>query len=246
METLYSLFPDAGALMELASEDLAPILLRLASARMQPAGFIPEVVVQVSAIDVNAGRDYPFHKKQAVESHLNKAWNWVEREALIEPAPGMNGRNGWRVFTETGEAVARGQDLAKLRAVTKFPKDLLHPLIREKSWRAILRNSSSSAGDDLTDAVRSAFATLEESVRTAGALTKSDFGVDLMRNAFNPDKGPLRDRDTTKPKPEREASAIYSQEPMLPSDMVWLTVRLRSGLQKHKTNFSWRRTCSNR
>ena len=39
METLRSLFPTADALLAVSPEDLAPVLLRLARARLQPAGF---------------------------------------------------------------------------------------------------------------------------------------------------------------------------------------------------------------
>ena len=39
METLRSLFPTADALLAISPEDLAPVLLRLARARLQPAGF---------------------------------------------------------------------------------------------------------------------------------------------------------------------------------------------------------------
>jgi Protein of unknown function (Hypoth_ymh) len=127
----------------------------------------------------------------------------------LRPAPGINGRNGWRNLTETGEAVARGHDLAQLRAAADFPKELLHPAIREKSWRAILHSSNAGAEDELADAVRSAFAALEEAVRTAGKFARQDHGVDLMRDAFHVEEGPLRDQDMTKPKPEREALGTY-------------------------------------
>jgi sugar (pentulose or hexulose) kinase len=109
------------------------------------------------------------------------------------------------VLTESGEAVARGQDPARLLAAANFPKELLHPVIREKSWRAIVNSSNAGAEDELADAVRSAFAVLEEAVRTAGGFTRNDSGAPLMRDAFNVDKGPIRDRDMSRPQPEREA-----------------------------------------
>jgi hypothetical protein len=101
--------------MKLRPEEVAPVLLRLALPRIQGAGFIPESVAQVSVVEAAANRDYPFCKKQAVSAFLNSAWSWIERNGLSEPAEGMNGRNGWRHLTEAGEAVANGQDLARLR-----------------------------------------------------------------------------------------------------------------------------------
>ena len=43
METLRSLFPTADALLAVSPEDLAPMLLRLARARVQGVGFWPEL-----------------------------------------------------------------------------------------------------------------------------------------------------------------------------------------------------------
>jgi hypothetical protein len=48
METLHSIIPSADELLATPIEDLAPILLRLAAARMQGAGFIPEAVTQIT------------------------------------------------------------------------------------------------------------------------------------------------------------------------------------------------------
>jgi len=206
METLYSVFPNPDDLLRLRPEDLAPILLRLALKQLQPSGFWPDAVAQGSVVDGREGRDYPFHKKQAVAEHVSRAWNWCERSGLIEPSSGMNGQTGWKVFTETGDAVARGiKDLAQVRAAAEFPKELLHPTIREKGWRAIVNSAVAGESDELPDVVRSAFAALEEAVRTAGKFTREDIGVDLMRRAFNAETGPLRDQDGTKPKAEREA-----------------------------------------
>jgi hypothetical protein len=47
-ETLHSLIPSADDLLATPIEDLAPILLRLAAARVQAAGFIPEAVTQIT------------------------------------------------------------------------------------------------------------------------------------------------------------------------------------------------------
>jgi hypothetical protein len=47
METLQSLFPTADELLATPLEDLAPVLLRLASKRLQAAGFVPEAVTHV-------------------------------------------------------------------------------------------------------------------------------------------------------------------------------------------------------
>jgi uncharacterized protein (TIGR02391 family) len=204
METLFSLFPDADELLKMHPEDLAPVLLKLALPQLQSAGFVPSAVTQVSAGDAIAGRDYPFHKKGAVDQLLSKTWNWIEREGFIEPAEGMNGRNGWRLFTEKGAAVAKGEDIQKLRDALAFPKSLLHPTIREASFRAVMRSANATSGNELANAVGAAFVAVEDAVRQAGGYQPKDFGAALMKAAFDPDTGPMGDRDTSKPKAERE------------------------------------------
>lgn len=201
METLQSLIPTAEELLSTPLEDLAPILLKLASMRLQSAGFVPDAVTQVTigtGFAATPTNGYPGHKMQQVDALLSRAWNWLEREGFIEPSPGMNGRNGWRMLTENGEAIAAGQDFRQLREVMEFPKSLLHPTIRDKTWAALRRN-------ELDDAVRSAFIAVEEAVREAGAFTHADYGVDLMRKAFHPDSGPLTNMKSLKP--EREGVA---------------------------------------
>jgi uncharacterized protein (TIGR02391 family) len=199
METLQTLFPTAEELLSTPLEDLAPILLRLASQRRQGAGFIPEAVTEITiGTGMAATRDigYPGHKKAQVEALLSRAWNWLERSGYIEPSPGINGRNGWRMLSEDGAAIAAGQDFRQLLAMREFPKSLLHPAIRDKIWAALARN-------ELDEAVRSSFVAVEDAVREAAKLGHSDFGIDLMRKAFHPDTGPLSNMKSVKA--EREA-----------------------------------------
>lgn len=121
------LIPTAEELLRVPVEQLIPMLLRLAKDQCQQAGFVPEVVCQIA---VNNG--YPGHKKQEVENRLSRVWNQIERKGLIEPAPGMNGRNGWRMFTDDGDAIAKGADLDAIVAAQDFPRALLHQVVIEK------------------------------------------------------------------------------------------------------------------
>jgi hypothetical protein len=45
--------------------------------------------------------------------------NALRSFGLIKPSLGMKGRNGWRVFTDEGRAVAEGKGLAQVRAAVK-------------------------------------------------------------------------------------------------------------------------------
>jgi uncharacterized protein (TIGR02391 family) len=189
MDTLQTLYPTTEQLLAVPIEDLAPVLLRLAANRMQGAGFIPRAVTEITiGTGMAAMQDsgYSPYKKDAVERHLNSAWNWIERQGLIEPSPDINGRDGWRMFTADGQAIADGADFERLRAARDFPKTMVHPSIRNKVWGALQRG-------DLDEAVLAAFKAVEVAVRSKGRFANSDIGAPLMRKAFDPNKGPLTD-----------------------------------------------------
>jgi uncharacterized protein (TIGR02391 family) len=207
--TLFSCFPNADDLIALGPEDLGPVLLRLAVPRVQSGGVLLEAVMETPIVDVHAGRDWPFHKKQAVMQAATRAWLWLEREGFIEPTSGQNGRNGWRNITDKGRQVAGGRDIQRFLAARDFPKAFLHPLIRDSCVAAIMRSANGGAADELRAAVVSAFTTVEDAVRNAGGFVLSDFGAVLMNKAFHVETGPLRDMETEKPRGERQALADF-------------------------------------
>ncbi len=180
-------------------------MLMIAKDVRQGAGFTYEAITtETFGTGMTSERRsaYPFHKKQQVDEHLNRAWRLLEREGYIEAAPGLNGTNGWRTFTEAGLSIANGQDWEATRAAMLFPKELIHPAIRNKVWAALARG-------DLDDAVFAAFKAVEVSVREAGGYEATDLGADLMRKAFDPSDAPKDNRgrltNRTHPLGEREA-----------------------------------------
>ena len=197
----------ADQLLAMPPADVGRIMLLIAKDVYQSAGFTYAAITQVPVgtgmtLDYQSG--YPFHKQPQVNEHLNKAWRLLEREGYIEPAPGMNGDNGWRVFTDAGAAVANGQDWDATRAALLFPKELIHATIRDKVWAALARG-------DLDEAVFAAFKAVEVAVREAGGYAATDLGADLMRKAFDPSDTPKDNRgkltNLAHPLGEREALA---------------------------------------
>jgi hypothetical protein len=61
----YSFFPDADELTDLPPHVVGPVLLKLELPRQQQAGVQIEAVLDTPILDVQQGRDWPFHKKQA-------------------------------------------------------------------------------------------------------------------------------------------------------------------------------------
>ena len=140
---------------------------------------------------------YPAHRMPEVEVAVSEAWQWLQINLLIMPAPGVNGRNGWMILSRRGRTLVGNDDgFQRFRAAAAFPKELLHPSIADRVWLALARG-------DLDEAVFTAFKTVEVSVREAGGLGATDIGVALMRKAFDKTVGPLS--DMTQPEGEREA-----------------------------------------
>jgi uncharacterized protein (TIGR02391 family) len=79
---------------------------------------------------------------------------------------------------------------------------LLHKKIAETAWPTFIRGKHDTA-------VFEAFKQVEVAVRAAGKYDSRVIGVDLMRQAFNPETGPLTDK--TLPVAEREAlSSLFA------------------------------------
>jgi uncharacterized protein (TIGR02391 family) len=202
METLLTLFPKIEDLLATPAEDLVPILLKLARGTVQNGMFLPQTVndVATGANIIRPGHvSYTPHQRHyQIEPLLSEAWGWIEQNGLITRAPGMNGRNGWMIFTRKSEAISDAADLQRMRATAEFPKSLIHPSIADKVCPMLMRG-------DLDGAVFASFKAVEEAVRAAGGFTADDLGVDLMREAFDKNKGPLTDQ--SQPAGERAALA---------------------------------------
>jgi len=81
---------------------------------------------------------------------------------------------------------------------TLIPSLLFHKTVLKKAWPYIERS-------EFADAVFKAFKTVEIETRKAAGYPAEVIGVKLMREAFDPEKGPLTDYSV--PKAERQALA---------------------------------------
>jgi uncharacterized protein (TIGR02391 family) len=131
-------------------------------------------------------RTYPRQRQAAVALAFSEVWAWLEAQGLIVPAPGENGRNGWRVLSRRARRFENEGEFAQYAVARMIPKDALHPKISQTVWMAFMRG-------EFDVAVFQAMKAVEVSVRDAAAFGNDLIGVMLMREAFSPDKGPLRD-----------------------------------------------------
>jgi uncharacterized protein (TIGR02391 family) len=190
MATIQDYIPDADTLIALAPEELAFPVLQLAHASMEHGHFHPTNFMNV--------RVYNGLHEGDVGLAMREAWHWLEINMLIVPDSGANGVNGWRQLSRRGRHLLKTKEFTAYRRAASFPKELLHPLIADQVWLALARG-------DLSGAVFFAFRTVEERVREAGGYLPIDIGIQLMRKAFDPSNGPLR--DPQQPQAEREALA---------------------------------------
>jgi uncharacterized protein (TIGR02391 family) len=122
---------------------------------------------------------------------------------LIMRAPGINGTNGFKVFTRRGQQLLNDEPAFRAyAAAAEFPKSMLHARQGDDVWPELARGQ-------YDDAVFKSFRAVEETVREVGGYAATDIGVDLMRRAFHPTNGPIT--RMADPIPEREAlSALFA------------------------------------
>jgi len=139
---------------------------------------------------------YPADDQERLKRAFMEAWIWLEREGLVAPRPGET--DYWYFITRRGRQLADATTFDSYRTANLFPRRLLHPLLAAKVYSPFLRG-------EYDVAVFQAFKEVEVAVREAGNYGPKDLGTDLMRKAFDPKQGPLRDRNV--PEAEREALA---------------------------------------
>ncbi|HDY66945.1 MAG TPA: TIGR02391 family protein [Candidatus Scalindua sp.] len=194
---IYDIIPDADVLINLAPEELAYSLLQVASENLQSGQVYRDEIISINQ-QLGSKQPYDQQQKPEVELALIEALHWLEINALILPAPGTNGMNGFRIIGRRGQKLLDRDHFDSFQKAAAFPKSLLHPAIADRVWISLARG-------ELPDAVFFAFRTVEEAVRVKGGYANTDIGVDLMRRAFHADNGPLTDQ--AQPKSEREALA---------------------------------------
>jgi uncharacterized protein (TIGR02391 family) len=192
---IYDLVPDAEIITRLAAEELAYQLLLVAQANLQHGIVHRNVVINLNS-QIEQQTPYTQQQRQEVEIAVMEALHWLEVNGLLIPASGVNGTNGFRVFSRRGRDVLDRGRFDDYQRAAAFPRTLLHPAIADRVWLSLARG-------ELDAAVFFAFRQVEEAVRKAGGYSATDIGIHLMRRAFDTANGPLTDQG--QPQSEREA-----------------------------------------
>ncbi len=189
MRNLLNVVP-IDLLLDMEPEELASKLLSVIKGQLRrgdhPFVHLGNSVSELSARDRQGVIPVPPDKREAVRIAITEAWNWLEVNALLIPAEGANGQNGFRILGRRAHKIADDTDFAQFLASRTLPKEILHRRIADKVWSAFLRGEYESA-------VFQAMKAVEVYVREAGGFGNDLVGVALMQEAFKRDGGLLTD-----------------------------------------------------
>lgn len=199
MIELPTAIPDVEVLLVLELEELAGKMLLLLRARGEHEMFNVGTLRSELWSQALAGRpQYPQHRRQEVDLAVAEALAWLEAQALIVPADGVNGNNGFRHLSRRARRFENEAAFIDYRTARLLSKDLLHSAIATEAWLSFMRGAYPTA-------VFEAMRAVEIAVRSAAGYPAAEHGVPMMRRAFAPNAGPLADH--TKDAGEQEALA---------------------------------------
>jgi uncharacterized protein (TIGR02391 family) len=200
MNSLPELIPDENYLLSLEAEELASFVLIMAKKQTQSA-MLHQGNFSSSLFQHNQG-GHKYSRQAEIEVAIAEAWNWLEVQGLLVPAPGINGANGWRILSRKAQKLSSVDDVQQFAKSRWIPKEILHEKISDKVWAAFIRGEFDVAAFQAMKAV-------EIYVREAGGFDAGDIGTDLMRKAFHEDAGPLTDKSAERS--ERQArSSLFA------------------------------------
>jgi uncharacterized protein (TIGR02391 family) len=179
---LQDLVPDADLLIQLDPEELGGLLLQVVASRPPPgiimSNYESELFGHTPA--------YPREKHAGIMTAIHEAAAWLEGQGLLVWPDSGNGQHGWRVVSRRGRSLGMPANWAAYRQARLLPRALLHPNIANVIYFTFARGKYDTA-------VFEAFKEVEVAVREAAGLSAADIGVTLMRKAFHPETGKLRD-----------------------------------------------------
>jgi uncharacterized protein (TIGR02391 family) len=126
---------------------------------------------------------------------LEEAWAWLRAKGFVAHDPAQSSDSA--IFITRRGLHALNEGVRLMRAEERLDVDL-HPLIASRVRSQFLLGEYELAA-------LAAFREVEERVRALGGYTDADFGVDMIKRAFSPQGGPLRDPEAA---PGEQASML--------------------------------------
>ncbi len=184
-KSLPQLIPDPKNLVELQPEELAGYVLCAINLdlKSQPSEG-PHRRGYEGELFQGPIPGYPDQMKREIVEAINEAMHWLITHGYLLPRPDTNGDSGWLTVSRKARTLKSVEEFKDAKHSAMFPTELLHPLIAKTAWRDFTRGRYETA-------VFEAFKAVEIAVRSAGGFTDADYGVAMIRKAFDPAGGPL-------------------------------------------------------
>jgi uncharacterized protein (TIGR02391 family) len=180
--------PDVDVFLSLAPEEVAGVILLQLKGRFGNKQFHPENLKgELWGNTFGNQPHYPRERQVEVQLAVSEAWAWLEANGVVVPAlDSTNANNGWRVLSRRAKSFENKEQFENFLKARQLPKQMVHPAIADRVWLSFVRG-------EFDTAVFQSMRAVEVAVRDAAGFSKGDYGVPMIRRAFNPDSGPLRD-----------------------------------------------------
>ena len=183
-----NVFPPVNVLLELEPEEIAQHLLLYLNNFVTENQNRNKINRYNTCLGTNpALMEYAGEYAGRVGELISQAWVSLLVQGFLAPIPEEQGMD-WAFITKRGQKIQSKEDFTQFSYIRLLPKDLLDPKLAEKAWPNFIRG-------DFDTSVFAAFKEVEVRMREAAKLDSTIFGVDLAREAFNPQKGALTDID---------------------------------------------------
>lgn len=184
MHDLKRLIPSEDVLLALEPSEIgeAIVVVLLARTGSHPFNLHNELIW----LEPGNGYDVYPNPREAQQA-VAEGFNWLLANGLLVQTAGNRGEG--LIISRKGRELTDPAAFAGFKTARLLPVELLHPAIRGRTWRAFLRG-------EYDNAVMQAMKSVEIGVREASGLGQDLVGVKLARKAFQPDSGPLADKES--------------------------------------------------
>lgn len=196
MAELKDILPPPKEALTLPPEELGLCILKFLNKIPPQAPINRNNFISESCVIPYAGRE----QCDAMMEALMEAWMWLVHDGFIAQKP-KERESIWVFITRRGKELANSADEGDFKAYIYghlLPSEILDPVLNQRVRPLFIRG-------DYDTAIFRAFREVETRTRNATSLSIECIGVQLMRKAFDKDRGPLRKSGL--PESEREALA---------------------------------------
>jgi len=195
---LKSIVPDGDSLISMAPEELALAVLRILNEsddRYRGRGTL-ETIGFTNFCGAQAQR-YPDKPEHVCALAIASAFQHLVTAGLLVPSP-LQPHYGWFHLTDRAKSVKDPADYQRFRHAGSYPRGTIHPAIENNTYSEFMKG-------DYDTALFKAFKTLEDTVRRRAGFDNGRVGVNMMRDAFHPDRDNAPLTDKSEEGGEREA-----------------------------------------